>query len=307
MKRYTVDNEWADTRIDRFVRAIFPELTFQTIQMLLRKGRILLNGKKTRGNARLKEGDSVDVDAAEGGGGPPAKSDSELVTVWGFIGKGIRILYEDDEVLVLDKPAGIVVQPGNRKEKGSLLDLLDGYRLRKANAPQSSPAYRYSPVHRLDRQTTGALVAAKTRPAARALSRAFAEGHVEKVYLAVVEGTPSPGSGTISVPLKTRKRKNSLSGAAAGGKRALSSYSLRKHLPGGRALLEVRIATGRTHQIRAHLASIGHPVAGDTKYGSMRRDTGGRLLLHSWKISFPHPNDGSTVEVEAPPPVEINP
>lgn len=307
MKKFTVTGEWADARMDRFVRALFPELTFRMIQMLLRKGRILLNGRKARGSTRLEEEDIVEVDMTEGDSEPRAGRNSEPETEWGSIGKDIRILYEDNYVLVLDKPAGLVVQPGNRKEKGSLLDLLDKYRLRNENTPKPPPAYQYSPVHRLDRETTGVLVAAKTRPAARALSRAFAEGLVEKAYLAVVEGVPSPGTGTISLPLKTKKRKSSRAGVAAGGKRALSGYSLRRRLPGGRALLEVRIATGRTHQIRAHLASIGHPVAGDTKYGAGRRDTGGRLLLHSWKISFPHPGDGRRVDVEAPPPKEISP
>ncbi|MCK4237220.1 MAG: RluA family pseudouridine synthase [Candidatus Krumholzibacteria bacterium] len=304
MKRYTVSEEWTGTRADRFVRALFPGIPFPAIQMLLRKGKILLNGKRVPGNSRLEEGDILEIDIDEiGYSSSKPKTDSEeqmrLPSDMGLIGKGIDVIYEDAHVLVLNKPAGLVVQPGNRKDKGSLLDLLDEYRSRNETSPKAAPSFPYSPVHRLDRQTTGVLVIAKTRPAARALSRAFAEGLVEKVYLAVVEGVPSPDRATISTPLKVEKGKKSHSRPDLGGKNATSSYSVIKNLTHGRALLEIRIKTGRTHQIRAHLASIGHPVVGDSVYGAGNENTSQTLLLHAWKIRFPRLKDLKMIEVTA--------
>ncbi len=308
MKRYTITDEWAGARIDRLVRALYPAMPFHAVQTLLRRGRVVLNGKRVRGNTRLAVGDIVEFHEDREGKGalPPIKDEAER-RERGSIGEAIAVLYEDDDVLVVDKPRGIVVQPGNRKELGSLLDLLEAYRLKRvatgaAPSEDAEPAlFPYTPVHRLDRETTGALVVAKTRHAARALSRAFAAGNVEKRYLALVEGVPFPERGTISTPLHVEKKKRSTARSRADGKASETNYSLIRLTGGGRSLLEVRITTGRTHQIRAHLAGIGHAVAGDRRYG-----TGGRpeknLHLHAWKIVFPHPRSGASVEATAPLP-----
>lgn len=326
IERHPVSGEWDGSRLDRFIRARYPGTPFSTVQMLIRKGRILVNGKRVKGNVRLKDGDTVETGieefagneaspgrSGEPSGSPPAGSTDTLdkenfaVSTWGTIGREVAVLYEDTEMLVLNKPSGIVVQPGNRKTRGSLLDLLEEYRLRDEKPGGKGPIFPYTPVHRLDRETTGVLVVAKTRPAARTLSRNFAGGLVEKVYLAVVEGTPSPGSGTVSTPLSVRRKKSSRTVAAPNGKKAHTSYTIIKTAPGGRSLLEVRITTGRTHQIRAHLASIGHPVAGDRKYGSRRGARQRRVLLHAWKIRLTHPVTGSQIEVTVPPPEDVKP
>lgn len=308
MKRYTITDEWAGARIDRLVRALHPAMPFHAVQTLLRRGKVVLNGEKVTGNTRLAVGDTVEFLEA-GTGELPRHHEKDGITrhEWGSIGEEIAVLYEDDEVLVVDKPPGIVVQPGNRKELGSLLDLLEAYRLQQA-APEGEPSenaepapFPYTPVHRLDRETSGALVVAKTRHAARALSRAFASGDVEKRYLALVEGVPAEERGAISTPLRVEKKRRSTARYREDGKAAETSYSLVRSTGGGRSLLEVRITTGRTHQIRAHLAGIGHAIAGDRRYG-----TGGRpeknLHLHAWKIVFPHPRSGAAVEATAPPP-----
>ena len=144
----------------------------------------------------------------------------DTISGWGGIGKEIQIVYEDDDILVINKPAGLVVQPGNIKEKGSLLDLLEEYQRRKGTIPEIPGTFPYTPVHRLDRQTTGALLVAKTRPVARILSRAFAEGLIEKTYLAVVEGVPAKLQGTISIPLTTKKGARSVARPDVRGKKA---------------------------------------------------------------------------------------
>ena len=142
MKRYTIDDEWAGARIDRLVRALYPATPFGVIQTLLRKGRVTLNGKKVRGSARLAAGDIVEIrenlDRLETSA--PRDGASPEHALWGSIGKDIPVLYEDNDVMVIDKPRGIVVQPGNRAALGSLLDLLEAYRAERA-APQEETAH----------------------------------------------------------------------------------------------------------------------------------------------------------------------
>ncbi|HER44266.1 MAG TPA: RNA pseudouridine synthase, partial [Candidatus Eisenbacteria bacterium] len=159
--------------------------------------------------------------------------------------------------------------------------------------------FPYTPVHRLDRETSGLLVAAKNRPSARLLSSIFSSGGVEKTYLAVTEKPPAPKRGEIRTPIRVRKGSSSRAETQEGGKRAVTRYRTLKTLPGGRALVEAAIETGRTHQIRVHLASIGSPILGDSMYGSSRS---GRLMLHAWKIRLPRPGSQGFIEASAPPP-----
>jgi 23S rRNA pseudouridine1911/1915/1917 synthase len=274
---------------------------------------VRVNGNRVPGDRRLAAGDTVSIDssvvpprsARRAGRRDPA-APPELVARFGAVGRGVPILYEDASVLVIDKPRGLVVQPGNRASRGSLLDLLDAYRESSAGSADRDPPFPYTPVHRLDRDTTGALVVAKTRAAARALSAAFASGRVEKVYLAVVLGIPRPASGEITAPITVEKGKRSRAVIDPDGASAYSKYEVARRLPDGRALLAVRIRTGRTHQIRAHLASIGHPLAGDTVYGNGAAAGKDLLLLHAWKVLFDHPDTGARIEVEAPPPAQLD-
>jgi len=355
MKVYTITKEWEGSRLDRFIRAIFPGTPFGVIQILLRKGRIFLNSRKTDGSVRLKPGDIVAIEIEEveegdaskkpprsrrrapAGSEPRTKAPVRAPRRFGLepkvlppslfgIGRDIRIVYEDDSLLIIDKPAGIVVQPGNRKEKGSLLDLLEEYRLRRAEAarapgatsagvsgappaPGSSgekpPPFRYAPVHRLDRETSGVLLVAKTRQTARALSHAIAGRMVFKEYVALVEGIPSEKSGVISVPLATMKGPRSHSVPSPNGREARTTYTVVKEFPDGRTLIKVSIDTGRTHQIRAHLASIGHPIVGDSEYGARGSAARGRLFLHAWKIQFRHPDTAKALVATVAPPEEF--
>jgi RluA family pseudouridine synthase len=305
MKRFTIAGQWQGSRLDRFIRASFPGTPFGVTQILLRKGLIFLNGVKANGNTRLKAGDIVAVDLAEADeNGRSRQSAPSRARSAGRIGTSIPVIYEDDSLIIIDKPAGLVVQPGNRAEKGSLLDLLGEYR-RKQTGQRNEPEFPFTPVHRLDRQTSGALIVAKTRLAARALSKSISHGEVRTVYVAIVEGVPSRKTGEISTPLVTHKGARSHSIPAPEGKEARTSYSLVRTLRGDRAMLEVSMRTGRTHQIRAHLASIGHPIVGDKEYGAAS-SSGGRLLLHAWKLEFQHPETGATVSVTASPPEDFD-
>jgi RluA family pseudouridine synthase len=304
MKRFRISAEWQGSRLDRFVRASLPGTPFSVTQILLRKGLIFLNGARAAGNTRLTAGDVVAVNIAEAdenGMSPPPTPPRAAQT--SSIGADMPVLYEDKDLLVINKPPGLVVQPGNRKERGSLLDALEDYRRRKGE-PGEEPPFPYTPVHRLDRQTSGALIVAKTRPAARALSRMLSHGEVLKVYLAVVEGVPAEQRGEITIPLSTRKGVRSHSMPDLFGREADTSYAVLARVRNERALLEVTIRTGRTHQIRAHLASIGHPIAGDKEYGASSA-SGGRVLLHAWKLRFRHPATGAEVAVVAKPPDDL--
>jgi len=400
-KRFKISTEWKGVRLDRFLRAVSPGLSFQAAQIITRKKRVLVNGDRTGGGYRLRQGDVVEVPGkilgeedsrskAKGSKGGPAraggrqagnshskgeehggparsgrgaagsdpgngegrggsarsvarKTGSRIVEVqgradskagpaavkalideFGEVGSGIAVLFEDSQALVIDKPAGLVVQPGNRQEKGSLLDLLATYQRRtgkKKNDPVKK--FPYTPVHRIDRLTSGALLVAKTRSASRKLSAAIRKRELEKYYLAVSKGVPEKDRGVIKKAIKTIKGESSRSVTGRGGREAVSEFTVLKELSGGRALLEISIKTGRTHQIRAHLASIGHPIAGDTRYGkrygkggghsaagglgfgAKKHGRAGRLYLHSWRIVFPNPATGKRTEVAAPPPPEF--
>ncbi len=336
-KRFEVTSTWRGSRLDRFIRAHIPGVPFYAVQMLLRKKKILLNGRHARGETRLEIGDVISIEDRETKAPEPSRQNGKIRskdarTLPGSgseqgkelerkkllprIGKEIPILYEDDQILVIDKPPGIVVQPGNAKERGSLLDSLEEYRAREryllsdaqekieaGKKRQQEAPFPYTPVHRLDRETSGALIVAKTRTAARALSRAFAGGNVRKIYLAVVHGVPEESEGKIDSPLRIEKGKSSRALPASNGIRASTRYSTIRMLHGNRSLLRVEIDTGRTHQIRAHLASLGNPICGDRRYGK-KISQSRRLLLHSWKIIFPHPASGDTITVESEPPVK---
>ncbi|MCX5752521.1 MAG: RluA family pseudouridine synthase, partial [Candidatus Krumholzibacteria bacterium] len=339
MKRFAITGEWHGSRLDRFIRASLPGTPFGVTQILLRKGLIFLNGTKALGNARLKAGDVVAVDLSEfedsRRAAPAEPPRSKRRT---GIGPDIRVIYEDDSLLVIDKPAGLVVQPGNQKERGSLLDLLEEYRRRKTGerpgitkarrnqddrqfqldlrGPNEEPAagspeggtsgihFPYTPVHRLDRLTSGALIVAKTRIAARALSRALSRGDVRKTYLAVVEGVPSEPKGEISAPIgrDPRERKR-MAVAQSGGRPATTRYEtldfFRIPATGERlSWLACHPLTGRTHQIRVHLAYVKHPIVGDEVYCTRRKTAVRcpRMFLHAERISFRQPSTGEEVE-----------
>jgi len=315
MKKYTIDDEWAGSRLDRFVRSISPSLSFSTIQTLIRKGKIKVNGRRAKGAQRLSEGDTIStfINESESTGATTGEYKRRPAAGVALkIGKDIPILYEDDMVLVIDKPRGIPVQPGNLKEKGSLLDALFEYQ--KTVEITADSRFPFTPVHRLDIETTGLLIVAKTRRAARALSGSFREGGIEKVYLAVLDGVPEKKEGTISTPLVIKKRRSSKAApvddsttgtVGSEAKRAKTEYRVIRVIEESRSLVEIKIHSGRTHQIRSHMASIGAPVRGDVKYGSAskhaRLKERQKLYLHAWKLSFPHPATGERIELVCEP------
>ena len=212
------------------------------------------------------------------------------------------IVLEDEHLLVVDKPAGLVVHPGAGVSDGTLVQLLAG---KLAGGPDPD---RPGVVHRLDRDTSGLLVLARSETVHAALQEAIRRREVEREYLALVAGRPGSRRGTIDAPIgRDRANRTVMSTRTDKPRDAVTHFEVVEELP-GRALLLVRLETGRTHQIRAHMAAIGHPVCGDQAYGGRvsGRELGlERQFLHSARLTFSHPITGERVECESKPPADL--
>ena len=301
--RLTADAEAEGERLYRWLSIRLPAESRARLQHLITSGHVRLEGKPVRPGARLRAGQSVEVEWPAPVAAIPEAEDIPL-----------RIVYEDSRILVVDKPAGLVVHPGAGSVAGTLVNALL-HHVRDLSG--IGGVLRPGIVHRLDRGTSGLMVVAKDDEAHRALAGQFADRGVEKEYLALVLGAPSRREGTIDAAIGRhpvdRKR---MSVRPKGGRAARSTYRVVEVFAGA-ALLRVRIHTGRTHQIRVHLASLGHPVAGDATYGGTRvapsrgaaaREalaTLDRPALHAARLAFDHPGTGERLVFESPVPADI--
>jgi 23S rRNA pseudouridine1911/1915/1917 synthase len=210
----------------------------------------------------------------------------------------LRVVHEDAHVLVIDKPPGLVVHPGSGNRRGTLQNAL------LAHAPELAPVPRSGIVHRLDKDTSGLLVVARTLEAHADLVRQLKARTVRREYLALVHGTLAR-DGVVDAPIGRHPTARTRMAVVAGGKPAFTRYAVRERLP-GLTLLACRLETGRTHQIRVHLASIGHPIVGDRVYGGRRAATlFHRQALHAWRLAFVHPGSGLEVAFESPLPEDM--
>jgi 23S rRNA pseudouridine1911/1915/1917 synthase len=276
-------------RLDAFLTGHGQAGSRAAAQRLIEDGAVTVDGARRPKSHRVAPGERVLV-------APAARPVTEPGRV------AFEVVYEDDELLVVDKPAGLVTHPAPGHSGLTLAEALRG---RAAGGPHPE---RAGIVHRLDRDTSGLLVLAKSERAHAELSRMLARREIERGYLALVEGSPDADSGTIDAPLaRDRARRDLMSTRTARGRRALTRFEVRERLP-RTTLLGVRLETGRTHQIRAHLAAIGHPVCGDPRYGG--RASGRRLglerqFLHAASLRFRHPVSGEWVTCESKPPAEL--
>ena len=285
----------AGKRLDQMVHERLPQFSRARIQEWIRGGRVLVNGGAGRPSRLLRTGDTVDVEPAEP---PPLRAAAEAIP--------LEVLYEDADLVAIDKPAGMVVHAGAGVHSGTVVNALLH---RFGSLSSAGGALRPGIVHRLDRFTSGVLLAAKNDAAHHALAAQFAGRHVEKVYVALVHGTVKAESGRIERPIaRDPARRIRMTARLERGRAAWSEYRVLRRFAGF-TLLEVRIGTGRTHQIRVHLSSLGHPVAGDTLYGAPARVEGrpplGRFFLHARRIRFHQPSTGEEMVVEAPLPAEL--
>lgn len=279
----------AGKRLDAAARERFPQFSRSRLQDWIKEGRVLVNGaSQRRASQQLREGDRIEIEPAEP---PPLHAVPEDIP--------LDILYEDDDVVAIDKPAGMVVHAGAGVHSGTLVNAL----VHRFGALSSvGGELRPGIVHRLDRYTSGVLLVAKTDAAHRALAQQFSAREIKKVYLALVQGSPKTDTGRIEKPIaRDPVHRTRMTARLETGRKAVSEYRVLRRYA-GYTLLEVRIGTGRTHQIRVHLASIGHPVAGDRLYGARAEAEAGRYFLHAHRIRFRQPSTGEAIEVRSPLP-----
>jgi 23S rRNA pseudouridine955/2504/2580 synthase len=289
----------AGMRVDRFLEARFPGLSFSHIQRVIRKGELRVNGKRAQPKQRLEAGQTVRI--------PPLRLDQPKAAAGGDDAKTRDFLksitlYEDADVLVFNKPMGLAVQGGSGTTR-HLDGMLDVLRDAQGQRPRL--------VHRLDKDTAGCLLVAKTRFAASALAKTFRSRSARKIYWALVAGVPKPRQGRISTFLAKEEREDDSFMRIArhgeeGASHAVTYYAVVEAAARQLAWLSLKPVTGRTHQLRAHMAHIDHPIVGDPKYFSKENWElpGGmqnRLHLLARRIVVPHPR-GGTVDVTAPLP-----
>ncbi len=293
---YNLQVENNDDRLDRYLSQHLPDLSRSRIQQLIEQSNVQLNDKIcTSKKITVKAGDRITLKI-------PAASPLELQPE----DVPLDILYEDDSLLILNKPAGLVVHPAPGHPDGTLVNAILAH---CPNLPGIGGVQRPGIVHRLDKDTTGAIAIAKTEVAHKHLQMQLKAKTARREYLGIVHGVPKTKSGTIDLPIgrhSVDRKKMAVVPEEKGGRSAVTHWQIKERL-GNYTLMHFQLETGRTHQIRVHSAQIGHPIVGDPVYSS-GRSVGVNLsgqALHAWRLRLQHPVLGNSIEVTATPPVEF--
>lgn len=299
MMELEVAQEHAGARLDAFLAAVLPDRSRSQIQKLIKNGHVSGSAKQLRPSTAVKAGERYRVELPEPVA--PAAEPEDLP---------LAILYEDADVVVIDKPAGMVVHPGAGHQGGTVVNALL-YHVEDLSGVGGE--LRPGIVHRLDRGTSGIMVAAKTDAAHRELARQFHDREVEKEYIALVWGVVQQGRRIDAAIGRDPADRQKMSTRARRARSAVTRVTMAEHLKGV-SLLHVAIATGRTHQIRVHLSAIGHPIVGDSTYGGVHRRVADdvravqrleRPFLHAARLVFTHPTDGRRMEFISPLPADL--
>ena len=298
---WTVTHGEAGTRLDRFIASQFPEESRSRIQNWIRDGCATVGEASVKTGYRTRAGDTVALKIPRSVPAQPFPEDMPL-----------DVLYEDDDIAVINKPAGMACHAGAGLRSGTLVNAL----LHRMGQIEAGDPERPGIVHRLDKFTSGVIITAKNNFSHRQLARQFKSREIKKEYIALVYGTPSPSTGTIEIAIgRDPNNRKKMSAHARRKRDAVTHYTVRENF-GLVALLDIRIETGRTHQIRVHMAAKGHPVVGDSLYGGKRIknlpapiartvETMRRPFLHSSRIEFTHPRSGEIKAFYAPLPEEL--
>jgi len=289
-----VDASAAGQRADVFTSAQLPTLSRSRIKSLIAAGAVTIAGAAVKPASRLRAGDEVVVEL-------PRPVVEPLVAE----SLPLDVVFEDEDLLVINKPPGLTVHPGAGRAGGTLANALIA---RIPSMRGVGAADRPGIVHRLDRETSGLLVVAKRATVLDALQRAVAARDVSRRYLALVSGHVKQDEGTIDAPIGRHPRHRTKMAVVSGGRAAVTRYRVLERLAAA-TLIEASLVTGRTHQIRVHFAHLGHPVIGDQVYGGRRTRPGslpvGRQILHAYRLAFRHPTTGAPMEFEAPLPEDF--
>ncbi len=305
MITFTVSADAAGQRLDKLVRKALRDVPLSHVYKMFRTRKIRVNGARGRPEQVLGEGDEVAIRGDEERllSKPAPSGAAPEVT--------FRVLHEDEDVLAVDKPAGLAAHPGTGIVGATLVEMARAHLRVPGDLPPTE--FKPSPAHRLDRDTSGIVLVAKNRRAMVRLTEIFTSGEgVKKAYLALAKGKMPREAGTIDLPLSEHEQ-TARSKAARGVnfQQALTRWRVVSSMKEA-SLLAVSIETGRTHQIRRHLEAVGHPVAGDRRYGDFAWNRAARqrwglrrMFLHAWKLELPHPAGGAALRLEADLPGEL--
>ena len=284
----------AGQRLDKLIVAHLPELSRSQIQALIKDGKVTVDGAQVKAGIKLRGGESIKISI------PAAETETvepEVIP--------LEVIYEDDWLAVIDKPAGMVIHPGTGNPSGTLVNAI------LARWPQiadiNDPDERRGIVHRLDKDTSGVILIAKTETALNRLMQQFQDRTVNKTYIALLERRPATDTGRVQAPIARDPRQRKRMAVVREGKEAVTEFRvIDDEFRDGQALVEFQIFTGRTHQIRVHAAFIGCPVVGDRVYGFRKQRIGmKRLFLHASQISFDHPDTGQRLTFSSPLPTAL--
>ena len=289
MKVYTINKELAGNRIDKTLPNLDKNLTRVMSQKLIEQGNVKVNGKNIKTSYKLNENDKVEVEI------PEVKEVSiEAQDI------PVEVLYEDNDIIVVNKPKGLVVHPANGNPDGTLVNAL--MKICKGTLSGIGGEIRPGIVHRLDKDTSGVLIVAKNDKAHLALCEQIKNREVKKTYLALTRGIIKENEATINMPIGRSTTDRKKMAVVKTGKEAITHFKVLERFKEN-TLLEINLETGRTHQIRVHLSQIGYPIVGDMVYSNGKNKFGVQgQMLHAWKIKFMHPITGKEMEIEAPLP-----
>lgn len=289
-----IEENYNDMRIDAVVPMLNKEISRSQAQILIKEGKILVDGKKVKTSEKVKTGQEIQI---------PVNIERENNDALVAEDIPIDIIYEDDDIIVVNKPKNMVVHPAVGNKNGTLVNALLG----KTKLSSINGEFRPGIVHRLDKDTTGVLVIAKNNNAHRNIAAQIQNRTTKKIYVALVKGIIKEDNGVINMPIGRHPVDRKKMAVVKDGREAHTNFKVLKRFKEGYTLIEVELKTGRTHQIRVHMSHIGYPIVGDTLYSNGKNPFGvTSQMLHAKTLGFMHPTKNEYMEFSAEPPKEFN-